>query len=69
MFKKDREKIAELDRRAKALLAEILASLDECPKERLDKIVAFLDQEIERLRRDPQYEKALSGASSFDGRV
>jgi imidazoleglycerol phosphate dehydratase HisB len=69
MFKKDRERIAELDRRAKELLAEILAALDECPKDRLDRIAAFLDHELERLRRDPQYEKAFSGASSFDGRV
>jgi hypothetical protein len=69
MFKKDRERIAELDRRAKALLAEILAALDECPKERLDRIAAFLDQELERLRRDPQYEKALSCAPSGNGRL
>jgi hypothetical protein len=69
MFKLDREKIAELDRRAKELLAEIIASLDECPPERLDRIAAFLDQELERLRRDPQYEKARSGAPSGNGRL
>jgi hypothetical protein len=69
MFKRDRERIAELDRRAKELLAEIIASLDECPPERLDRIAAFLDQEIARLRNGVHHAEAFSGTRPRDERV